>query len=183
MTAPFSRPTAASAFSGDAMYQACVPVFVRGLRALAAELRRGTASAAARQFDPAVLVQARLAPDMLTLAGQVQRASDTSKMSAERLSGVPAPKFPDTEATMEALHDRITATIAYLQQLEPEHFQGSESRTVPNPLGEVRGDIYLLEFGLPNFYFHIATAHAILRHNGVPVGKMDYLGSAAEQSK
>ena len=180
MTVHFSKPTAACALSGDAMYQACVPVFVRGLRVLAAELRRGTASAAARQFDPTVLVQARLAPDMLPLAGQVQRASDTSKLSAERLSGVPAPKFPDTEATMEALHDRITATIAYLQQLEPAHFQGSESKTISSQLGQARGDIYLLEFGLPNFYFHIALAHAILRHNGVPVGKMDYLGSATE---
>lgn len=180
MTAPLSQPTAASAFCGEAMYQACVPVFIRGLRALAAELRRGAASAAARQFDPAVLVQARLAPDMLTLAGQVQRASDTSKLSAERLSGVPAPKFPDAETTMEALQDRIAATIAYLHQLKPEQFQGSESKTLSIQLGQARGDVYLLEFGLPNFYFHIAMAHAILRHNGVPVGKMDYLGSAVE---
>ena len=103
----FSKPTAPSAFTGDALYQACVPVLVRGLRALAAELRRGTASACARQFDSAVLAQSRLAPDMLTLAAQVQRASDTAKLSAERLCGVPAPKFPDTETTMEELQDRI----------------------------------------------------------------------------
>ena len=180
MTAFFSSPATAPALTGEAMYQACVPVFVRGLRALAAELRRGTASAAARQFDPAVLAQARLAPDMLTLAGQIQRASDTSKLSAERLTGEPAPKFPDTEATMEELHDRITATIAYLQQLKPEHFQDSAGKTISIQLGEARGDVYLLEFGLPNFYFHVAMAHAILRHNGVPVGKMDYLGSTAE---
>lgn len=180
MTA-FSKPTAASALTGDAMYQACVPVFIRGLRALAAELRRGAASAASRQFDPAVLIQARLAPDMLTLAGQVQRASDTSKLSAERLSGVPAPKFPDTETTMDELQDRVKATIAYLHHLKPESFHDSASKTLSLPqLGETRGDVYLLEFGLPNFYFHIATVHAILRHNGVPVGKMDYLGSASE---
>lgn len=180
MTA-FSKPAAASVFIGEAMYQACVPVFIRGLRAMAAELRRGIASACARQFDSAVLAQSRLAPDMLTLAGQVQRASDTAKLSAERLCGVPAPRFPDTETTMEELQDRIQATIAYLHHLKPEHFRGSESKTISlQQLGEARGDVYLLEFGLPNFYFHIATVHAILRHNGVPVGKMDYLGSAAE---
>lgn len=180
MTA-FSKPTAASAYTGDAMYQACAPVLIRGLRALAAELRRAAASACARQFDSAILAQARLAPDMLTLAGQVQRASDTAKLSAERLTGVPAPKFPDTETTMEELQDRIKATIAYLHHLRPEHFHGSESKTISlQQLGEARGDVYLLEFGLPNFYFHVAMAHAILRHNGVPVGKMDYLGSAAE---
>lgn len=180
MTSPFSSPAADSDFSGAILYQACVPVFIRGLRALAAELRRGTASAASRQFDPSILVHARLAPDMLSLAGQVQRASDTSKLSAERLSGVPSPKFPDTEATMEELHDRITATIAYLQSLKPEHFQGSEAKTLSIQQNETRGDLYLLEFGLPNFYFHLAMTHAILRHNGVPIGKKDYLGTATE---
>lgn len=162
------------------MYQASVPVFMRGLRALAAELRRGAASAAARQFDPGVLVQARLAPDMLTLAGQVQRASDTSKLSAERLTGVPSPRFADVENTMEELQERIAATLRYLQGLDPTAFEGSASRTIEISLGSMRGDIYLLEFGLPNFFFHIATAHAILRHNGVPVGKRDYLGTPPE---
>lgn len=181
MPSMFSAPATAPALSGVALYQVCVPPLVRGLRALATELRRGVASAASRQFDPSILVNSRLAPDMLTLAGQVQRASDTSKLSAERLCGVPSPKFPDTESTMDELHDRITGTIAYLQSLKPEDFQGSENKTITiNKLGDARGDAYLLEFGLPNFYFHIAMAHAILRHNGVPVGKLDYLGDAAE---
>jgi hypothetical protein len=117
---------------------------------------------------------------MLNLAGQVQRASDTSKLSAERLTGVPSPRFPDTEATMDELQDRIAATIAYLQGLKPEHFAGSEARAVEIRMGTARGDTYLLEFGLPNFYFHVAMAHAILRHNGVPVGKADYLGAAQQ---
>lgn len=164
-----------SALSGAAIYHASVPLFIRGLRALGAELAKAEASATERKFDSTVLVNARLAPDMLSLAGQVQRASDTSKLSAERLSGVASPRFPDNEASIAELQQRVAATVAYLEGLDPASFADSDTRIIEVSLGRARGDTYLLQFALPNFYFHIATAHAILRHNGVAVGKLDYL--------
>lgn len=159
------------------MHQASVPVFIRGLTALAAELEKAAAFAAERKFDPNILAGTRLAPDMLSLAGQVQRASDTSKLSGARLSGIEAPKFEDTEATLPELQERITKTVAYLESLDPALFAGSEDKTITlNNIGSFKGDAYLLSFALPNFFFHVATAHAILRNSGVPVGKRDYLG-------
>ncbi|WP_341991001.1 DUF1993 domain-containing protein [Azorhizobium sp. AG788] len=162
------------------MHQASVPVFIRGLTALSAELEKAAASAGERKFDLNILASARLAPDMLSLAGQVQRASDTSKLSGERLSGTPAPKFEDTETTLPELQARIAKTIAYLESLDPVLFVGSEDKTITlNHIGDLKGDAYLLSFALPNFFFHVATAHAILRQNGVPVGKRDFLGPIA----
>lgn len=159
------------------MYQASVPAFIRGLKALGTELEKAAAFAAERKFDAAILVSARLAPDMLSLAGQVQRASDTSKLSGARLSGTEAPKFEDTETTLPELQERIAKTVTFLESLDPALFAGSEDKTITlNNIGSFKGDAYLLSFALPNFYFHVATAHAILRHNGVPVGKRDYLG-------
>ncbi|GGF47233.1 hypothetical protein GCM10007301_03260 [Azorhizobium oxalatiphilum] len=158
------------------MYQASVPVFCRGLAALAKELEKAAAYAAERKFEPGILVNARLAPDMLSLAGQVQRASDTSKFSGERLSGTPSPKFPDTETTFPELQERIANTISYLQGLDPAAFAGSEDKEISlSTLGSFKGDAYLLNFAVPNFFFHLATAHAILRENGVAVGKRDFL--------
>ncbi len=162
------------------MHQASVPVFVRALTALSTELDKAAAFAAERKFDPTILVTSRLFPDMLSLAGQVQRASDTSKLSGARLSGAEAPKFEDVEATLPELQERIAKTIAYLESLDPVLFVGSEDKTITlNSIGEFKGDVYLLSFALPNFFFHIATAHALLRHNGVPVGKRDFLGPVA----
>lgn len=159
------------------MYQASVPVFIRGLTALATELEKAAAFATERKFDPTILAGTRLFPDMLSLAGQIQRASDTSKLSGERLSGTPAPKFEDTETTLPELQARIAKTIVYLESLDPVLFVGSEDKTITlNNIGSFKGDVYLLSFALPNFFFHLATAHAILRQSGVPVGKRDFLG-------
>ncbi|HQS07683.1 MAG TPA: DUF1993 domain-containing protein [Xanthobacteraceae bacterium] len=159
------------------MYQASVPVFLRGLNALVVELEKGAAFAEERGFKPDALPAARLYPDMLTLAGQVQRASDTSKASGERLSGTPAPKFDDTETTIPELLERTRNTIAYLESLDPAAFVGSEAKPITvRTTTFAGGDRYLLDFALPNFFFHLATAHALLRHTGVAVGKLDYLG-------
>lgn len=164
------------------MYRASIPVFVRGLSALRGLLQKGAAHAAATGADPNTLVAAQLAPDMLTLAGQVQRASDTSKLSGQRLSGVAAPSMPDTETTLDELIQRVDATITYLQTIEPTALDGAEDRTVelnfgPDNKHAFRGDDYLFGFALPNFYFHVAIAHGILRSQGVPVGKMDFIGA------
>ena len=164
------------------MYQASVPVFVRGLKVLKALLEKGAAHAAAAGTDPAALVQARLAPDMLDLAGQIQRASDTSKLSVQRLSGVAAPAMPDTETTLDQLIARVDATLAYLDGVAAEALVGAETRTVELPAGggavmTFNGADFLLGFGIPNFYFHVTTAYDILRSQGVAVGKRDFLGS------
>jgi hypothetical protein len=164
------------------MYQASIPVFVRGLSALRGLLQKGAAHAAAAGIDPNALVAAQLAPDMLTLAGQVQRASDTSKLSGQRLSGVAAPAMPDTETTLDQLIQRVSDTIAYLETIEPKTLDGSEDRTVelnfgPDNKHVFGGADYLFGFALPNFYFHVAIAHGILRSQGVPVGKMDFIGA------
>jgi uncharacterized protein len=163
------------------MYQASVPVFVRGLNILSTLIGRAEAYTTEHGNDATELLEARLAPDMLSLIGQVQRASDTSKLSGQRLSGVAAPRFEDTEASFADLERRIAGSIAYLETLQPAQFEGSESRTIELNFGEFKpsftGTSYLLTFALPNFFFHLTTAHDILRHNGLPIGKLDYLGS------
>jgi hypothetical protein len=158
------------------MIEASVPVFVRGLKAISAELAKGSAYAEERKIDPTVLVNARLFPDMLPLSGQVQRASDGSKFAAERLSGVKSPRFEDVEKTFPELEKRIRETIVFLESIDPASFSGSETREVKINAGTFTGSDYLLHFAVPNFFFHVAMAHAILRHNGVNVGKLDYLG-------
>jgi uncharacterized protein len=162
------------------MYDASVPVLVRGLGNLSSLLEKGLASAEARNIDPAVLVAARLAPDMHPLSRQVQIASDSAKGAASRLTGVDNPSWPDTETTFAELQARIKQSIDYLQTFKPEQFEGADTKsvTLPSPGGDMKftGQEFLLGFVLPNFFFHVTTAHAILRHNGVPIGKMDYLG-------
>lgn len=162
------------------IYQASVPVFVRGMTVLADLLEKAVAHAQAEGLDPAALVNARLASDMYPLSGQVQRASDAAKFAVQRLSQGQAPKFPDEETTFAQLQQRIADTIAYLQSVTPEQVDGAESRKIVVNFGdfkpEFQGDGYLLTFALPNFYFHITTAYAILRHAGVKIGKLDFLG-------
>ena len=157
------------------MYQASVPLLVRGLDTLSAVLKKGEAHP-----EAAALVEARLAPDMFTLAGQVQRASDTAKGCAARLAGIDNPSFPDTETTFAQLQERIAKTVAFLQGVKPAQIDGSEDKAIAFKAGpymlNFTGASYLLEFVVPNFYFHVTTAYDILRHKGVPVGKMDYLG-------
>jgi uncharacterized protein len=158
------------------MYQASIPVLVRGLKNLSAVLRKGEAHPGSASF-----IEARLAPDMLTLAGQVQRASDTAKGCAARLAGIAAPSFPDEEKTFAELQARIDKTIAFLQSVKPEQIEGSESRPIELKAGSTTinftGETYLLGFVIPNFFFHVTTGYDILRHKGVALGKMDYLGA------
>jgi len=164
------------------MYQLTVPAFVRGLTVLADLLKKAEAHVEQHGSVPDALISARLADDMLPLSAQVQRASDTSKMSVERLTGVAAPKFEDNETSFDQLQQRIANTIAYLQSVNAAQFDGSETRTVKLGFGgfpDFTGQSYLLTFALPNFYFHIATAHDILRNQGIAVGKRDYLGPYA----
>ena len=161
-------------------YELTIPAFQRGFSVLSKLLDKAEAFAEEKKFKPEVLVNARLAPDMLTLAGQIQRLSDTAKATAARLTGTEAPSFPDDETTLADLPARIARTTDYLAAVPQSAFEGAAERTVTVKTrgGEVSssGKDYLLTFALPNFYFHLTTAYAILRHNGVPVGKLDFLG-------
>jgi hypothetical protein len=165
------------------MYQASVPVFVRGLENLSAVLAKGAAHAEAKKIDPAVFINARLAPDMFALARQIQIASDAAKGCVARLAGAEVPSYPDTESTFPELEARIAKTIAFVKGFTATQIDGSEERSVLLKMrsGDMtfRGQDYLFKLTLPNFYFHITTAYDILRHNGVEVGKMDYLGKLA----
>jgi hypothetical protein len=162
------------------MYQASIPVFLRGFGTLSRLLAKGAEHAAQAGLDPARLTAARLSPDMLPLTGQVQRASDTAKLAAERLTGTPSPRLADEEATFDELQERIRRTVNYLESVGPESFEGSDTREVAFNAGSTQlrftGSTYLLTFALPNFYFHLVTAYDILRHEGVSIGKRDYLG-------
>jgi hypothetical protein len=164
------------------MYDVSVPVLIRGLKNLSGLLDKGLASAEARKIDPSVLLNARLAPDMHPLSRQVQIASDSAKGAVSRLAGTEAPSWPDTETTFPELQARIKTTIDYLEGFKPEQINGAEDRTIKMNLGggemPFSGRDLLLGFGLPNFFFHVVTAHDILRHNGVDIGKRDYLGGA-----
>jgi hypothetical protein len=162
------------------MYQASIPLLVRGLENLSAVLKKGEAHP-----DAAALVEARLAADMFTLAGQIQRASDTAKGCAARLAGIDNPSFPDTETTFAQLQERIAKTIAFVQGAKPAQIDGTEDKPISIKAGPTvlnfTGASYLMTFVLPNFYFHVTTAYDILRHKGVEVGKMDYLGAMPMQ--
>ncbi len=162
------------------MYDASVTVFLHNLKQLSHLLDKGLAHATAAGIDPATLVGAKLAEDMRPLSFQIQGASDASKLAVVRLTGVAAPSFPDTETTFEELQKRIADTRSYLESVPREAFVGSEERKFTMKAGptehEFTGQPYLLHFALPNFFFHVTTAYAILRHMGVPIGKRDYLG-------
>ncbi|MEA1674052.1 DUF1993 domain-containing protein [Nitrospirillum sp. BR 11163] len=162
------------------MYQASVPVFLRLLGNLSAILDKAVAHAEAKKIDPAVLVNARLAPDMHPLARQIQIASDAAKGAAARLAGVEIPSFADTESTFADLQARIAKTVDFLKSVTPAQIDGSEERTITLKIrGEdvpFPGQAFLLFFAIPNFFFHVTTAYDILRHNGVELGKMDFLG-------
>lgn len=163
-------------------YQATVPVFVHGLRQLAHLLDKAQAHANAQGLDPSTLIQARLAEDMYPLSAQVQRASDTAKLSVKRLSEHPAPSMEDNETRFEQLQARIQATVDYLQSVPPESLEAD--RRITLKFGAVQAHFdsarYIAEFALPNFFFHITTAYAILRQQGVQIGKLDYLGRIGE---
>lgn len=157
------------------MSQSSIPLFVRALRNLSEILAKGEEHPGSASF-----VEARLAPDMLTLAGQIQRASDAAKGCAARLSATQAPSFPDTERTFPELQERIQKTIDYLKSVPASQIDGSEERAISFKAGpneyNFTGMQYLQGFAIPNFFFHVTTAYAILRHKGVSLGKMDFLG-------
>jgi hypothetical protein len=172
-------------FSGAAMkismFEASVPTFVHSLNNLAAILEKGASYAAAKKIDPAVLAGSRLFVDMFALSRQVQIATDIARGGAARLAGVEPPAYEDKETDLAQLVQRVKTTVAYLQTLKPEQFEGSETKTVSwqtrSGSKSMQGLPYLLSHVIPNVYFHITTAYNILRHNGVELGKKDFLGN------
>jgi hypothetical protein len=162
------------------MYSASVPVFKNMLGNLSHCLDKAQAHAQARKFDPQVLVDDRLAPDMLPLKRQVQIACDASKNGLARLAGVEAPRFEDTESTLAELKERIRKTLDFLDSVPRASVDGCDDKEITFPAGRditrtLKGEAYLLGVALPNLFFHVTTAYAILRHNGVELGKGDFL--------
>ncbi|MEK6313801.1 MAG: DUF1993 domain-containing protein [Burkholderia gladioli] len=162
------------------MYDASIPVFIRYLGNLSAILDRRLAYATEQGIDPQAFVGARLTEDMYALSAQIQRASDSAKGAGARLAGIEVPSYADTETTFPELRERIAKTIDFLNTIRPEQLEGSESRRIELKLRDgtwwFDGKSLLLSFSLPNFFFHVTTAYAILRHKGVPIGKFNYLG-------
>ncbi len=162
------------------MYQASVPVFIRTLNNLVGILEKGATYAETKKIDPNVLVNSRLFPDMFSLSRQVQTASDIARRGAARLAGIEAPNFEDNETTFPELIDRLKKTISYLDTFKPEQIDGSEERTITLQMRDntlsFQGMPFLLYFVLPNVYFHVTTVYDILRHCGVELGKIDFLG-------
>ena len=163
------------------MSQTALPTFEIGLTALSGVLDKAAAFTAAKKVDPAVLLGWRLAPDMFALGRQVQVACDQAKNGAARLAGAEPPKFEDNETTLDQLKERIAKTVAYLKTLDAKAIDASADREITFPLGPSKGQMmggnYLNHFVLPNFYFHLTAAYAIVRHCGLEIGKRDFLGA------
>jgi hypothetical protein len=163
------------------MFDASVPVLIRGLGVMKTYLEMAESYATETGIVPSVLVGARLYPDMLPLSGQVQRASDNSKGGIARLAAIEAPGFADDETTFSELKDRINKTVAFLETIRPEQLEGSQRRSIDLKFRSVSGTLpgrtYLLSILIPNFFFHVATAHGILRMNGLRIGKKHYFGT------
>lgn len=162
------------------LYDITIPVFIRGLTNLSVILSKGSTFADTQNLPAAHLLEARLIEDMAALPFQIQRASDTAKGSASRVAGVEPVAMPDDETTFEELQARIQKTIDFLKTVPEDSMDGKEEKEIVLKMKAVEGKFtatrYLLDFALPNFYFHITTAYNILRNNGVPVGKMDFIG-------
>ena len=166
------------------MSSASLPIFRTTLGNLNHILDKGLAHAQARNFDPSVLTSYRLAPDMLPFTRQIQIACDAAKNGVARMSGLEAPKFEDDEQTFEQLKARIAKTIAWLDTVPAAKLDGTEDKDITFPVGRettrtMKAEAYLKHWALPNFFFHVSMAYAILRHNGVDLGKADYLAGAA----
>ncbi|QHE88818.1 DUF1993 domain-containing protein [Hydrogenophaga sp. BPS33] len=164
------------------LYSASVPVLKQMLRALSDVLKKAEEHATQKNIDPNALLQARLFPDMFPLLRQVQIAADFSKGIASRLAGAEVPSWPDTEVNFADLQTLIAKALAHMDALKAEQFDASESREIVLRPGtpkekKLTASTYLLNYGLPQFFFHVTTAYAILRHNGVEIGKRDYMGS------
>jgi hypothetical protein len=163
------------------LYDATVPAFLQILNSLSGLLSKAEAHCKAKNIKPEVLIGARLYPDMLPLSKQIQIASDFAAKTCARLTQNEVPATPDTETTFEELRQRLAKTIDYVKALKPAQFEGGETREITFPTGPnttltLKGQQYVSAFAFPNFYFHAAIAHGILRHNGVEVGKRDFLG-------
>ncbi|MDP9103767.1 MAG: DUF1993 domain-containing protein [Pseudomonadota bacterium] len=165
------------------MYDASVPAFVNMLTSISKILDKAAAHADAKKIDPSVLINDRLAPDMFPLSRQIQIATDGVKGGAARLAGVDVPSYPDTETTFAELKARIDKTVAFLHSIDKAKFDGAEDRSVTMKVGPndmtFPAKVYLFEFVIPNFYFHATTTYAILRHNGIEMGKQDFLAGLA----
>jgi hypothetical protein len=164
------------------MSKACIPALETGLNALSGVLDKAQAFATAKKVEPSVLLASRLAPDMFALTRQVQVASDLAKNGAARLAGVEPPRYEDNETTIDQLKARLAKTVAFIKTLDPNKIDGAGDREItfplgPNNKGHMKGDDYLNHFVLPNVYFHLTAAYAILRHSGVAIGKEDFLGA------
>jgi hypothetical protein len=161
------------------MYRASVPIFLQMLPALSAVLDKAAAHAAAKKIDPQVFFDARLYPDMFPLSRQIQIATDFAKGACARLAGVEPPKYADTERNFDELKARIAKTVDFIKEFKPAQIDGSEERDISLMLGgqpqKFKGENYLTGLVLPNFFFHVTTAYAILRHNGVELGKQDFM--------
>ena len=169
------------------MYTATVPPLRAMLKNLSAVMAKAEAHCEARKIDPSAFLASRLYPDMLPFTAQVQIATDNAKGAAGRLSGAEIPKFEDTEKTFPELQARLDKTIAFLDSLTEAQFEGADQRDIVLPLRsgplEFKGATYLLQFAMPNVYFHVTTAYALLRQGGVEIGKMDYLNGGATHAK
>jgi len=163
------------------MYQASVPVFVRMLTNLKGILQKAAEHAKGKKIDESALLNARLFPDMFVFTRQVQIACDFARGTGARLAGLEPPAYEDTEQSFAELVSRVERSLEYLRTLKPQQIDGSESREIVRPVrGEPKkftGINYLLQFALPNFFFHVATAYAILRHSGIDIGKADFIGA------
>ena len=163
------------------LYSASVPIFTRMLGNLSKWLDKAEAYAEAKKFDPSVFMSSRLAPDMLPFPNQIQIACDSIKFGVARLSGVDAPKFEDNETTLAQLKDRIAKTLAYVQSVGADKIDGTEDKDISIPRRSgvlvMKGEPYLRHYVMPTFYFHVTTAYALMRHNGVDLGKSDFLGA------
>lgn len=163
------------------LHAACAPQLLQNLKALSGFITKAQDNATARGFDVNVLLQGRLAPDMHPFIRQVQMTADHAKFTLARLGGVDAPSFPDTETTVEQLQERIAKTIAFVESVPAANVDGAVDREIAFKAGPMelrfKGGEYLTRWALPNFYFHFTTAYAILRANGVPLGKLDFLGA------
>jgi hypothetical protein len=164
------------------MYESSIPLLIRNLNNLSAFLLKGASYASEKSIDASVLTSARLYPNMLPLTSQIQIACDVSKGAAARLAGIEAPSFEDNEASFEELQTRITKTVKFLESVAADKIDGSEEKEITLKAGSAEfkftGKTYLQSFVLPNVYFHATTAFNILRHNGVEIGKMDFLGAS-----
>lgn len=163
-------------------HDAVVPAYLQMLNSLTGLLTKAEAHCAAKKIDPSVMLGSRLFPDMLPLSKQIQLASDFAAKGCARLTHSEVPSMPDTEKTFEELKQRLAKTIDYVKSYKPEQFEGADTKDVTFPVGPdrtmtLKGQQFFSAVSLPNFYFHAATAHGIMRHNGVEIGKRDFLGA------